>query len=329
MNKVTRVTVFALLSCVFLLLIVYACRKTDYSSSQPPVKNSLGGEQKESSKEGSFTEPANPAKRSIQLLSIEEQDSPRAQELAEWWNVLSGVCLAYANVTGEPPVSLQQMYDEGLLFCIPDNAVLNRPMDLANSTTKGDFYIKREDGGIFLVMDRGDDTLRHKFSSIDDDGIGFYEKVFSRNSDLESYYSDPTHLKLLMMMETIRMTITALGVSTPDELLSWHAWPLTPDGKNPVTGEPLEMGKGPGQYNLWKTEKSGSEFLAYTVYDEEGKSIQSPSITMKDPLTGIRWQAKWISYIPLEPDKMSPELKESLDKQFELSLQKIEEMKSG
>ncbi len=252
--------------------------------------------------------PNPPAKDSINWIKgkptaneIEAQKAMVAQ-----FNLLYRALFYYERCTGKKPLSLKQVYEEGYLFYIPFNYIRGDfvKMDGPNhpEPIPGDIWISWEGGKgkINMLMSIWAEHRLLSLSLMPVKPDWRKNLYFDTEPYVKDYYSDPVNLKLYSMMEQLRDAVAMHGKAEPSALLAWPAWPLTSEGKNPVTGEPLKMEKSPGNYFIGATDKNADRLLVFAVYGKANNPICNPWVRMKNSKQGVTWFDEWVGIVYLK-----------------------------
>ena len=187
-------------------------------------------------------------------------------------------CSIFARYTGRYPESLQEIYDAGYMFFMPYNFILGQPMNLNGPSVDGglpgEIWIEHEDGQVWLRYSYGVEDFK-KNRGVKQGYFLPWDGAGSLKFDAETleYYSDEANRKLLAMQEMLGFVISMYDIHDVEELLARPSWPFTPDGRNPLTGEPLKMGANPGEYFIELKQFRIIDSIVYRVYGRDGKPI--------------------------------------------------------
>ena len=187
---------------------------------------------------------------------------------------------AFAQYKGRYPNSLQEVYDEGYILFRPRNFILGEPVNLNGPSVEGGLP-----GEIWIERDGKKVSLRYRYGPDDEWHMGRVDFTFFKTWDsygslkndpfLNEYYSDETNRKLLALVDFLMFTIPMYEPQTPDDLLIAESWPFSFEGRNPVTGGPLNMGTNPGEYIIELKKHKDQTRLVYNVYGRDGNPIPS------------------------------------------------------
>ena len=246
-------------------------------------------------------------------------------------NFLSYAVILYQKLTGKRPESLKQIYDAGYLYFVPFNYLQGRPMDLEGPSNPnplpGDIWLEIEDGELYLFR-QNDIWYAGRISKLGPITVNQdwrKGKSIEKYDFLRTFYSDPVNLKLYAMTEQLKWAITLHGVTEPNLLMAWPAWPFTHEGKNPITGGPLYKGTKPGEYSVDLVEKDGRRLLVVAVYGRDGRVIPNPHKIGTDPSTGEVKFTDWLNVVDMDEDYGSAKYREidaKIKKAAEEALQK-------